>query len=127
MPVKIDDLIVNDDNTSAENLGKITAIDRTSERQRAKITFTTATSGAFGTANKAHVFVEAGTSGNNYSDAVGVLEKTVETGTGVNAKGALATVIVSNAMLYEGCLTNLDAASKTDLSASSFGQYLVIK
>ena len=122
-----DDLIINDDETSAENLGAITAIDRTTNTHMASITVTAQTSGTFTVAAKGHVFVEAGTSGNNYSDAIGILEKAVDTGTGVNAKGALATLIVSNAMLYEGCLTNLDAASKTDLAASSFGQYLCIK
>ena len=123
-----DDVIINDDTTAAENLGAITAIDRTTETHRAKITVTTATGGtSFTTARKACIFVEAGTSGNNYSDAVGILEKSVDTGTGVNAKGAIATLIISNAVLYEGCLTNIDAASKTDLAAVSFGQYLVVK
>lgn len=122
-----DDLIINDDNTTAENLGAVTAIDRTSERQRAKITFTTATTGTFGTANKAYVAVEAGDNTNNYSDAVGILEKSVDTGTGENAKGAVATMILGNCVLYEGLMTNLDSAAKTDLSATSFGQYAYIK
>jgi len=122
-----DDLIINDDETSAENLGAITAIDRTSEQHRAKLTFTTQTSGTFTNAAKGHVFVEAGTSGNNYSDAVGVLEKTVDTGTGENAKGANATLILSNCVLYAGCMPLLDAASKTDLSATEIGQFVVIK
>ncbi len=122
-----DDLIINDNVTSAENLGAITAIDRTTYGHMAKITFTTAIGGtAFTTARLAHVFVEAGTSGNNYSDAVGILEKSVDTGTGENAKGALASMIVSNCLLYEGMLTNIDSASKTDLSASSIGQFLKI-
>jgi hypothetical protein len=123
-----DDLIINDDTTSAENLGAITAIDRTSDPSRAKVTATTAIGGtAFTTARKANVFVEAGISANNYSDCVGILEKTVHTGVGINAKGALSTLIISNAALYEGMLTNMDSAAKTDISASSFGQYLIIK
>jgi hypothetical protein len=123
-----DDLIINDDTTAAENLGAITAIDRTSEPHRAKITATTAIGGtAFTTARKACVFVEAGTSGNNYSDCVGILEKSVDTGIGSNAKGAVATLILGNAVLYEGTLTNMDDAAKTDISASSFGQYLYMR
>ena len=123
-----DDLILNDNTTTAENLGAITAIDRTSEPHRAKITATTNIGGtAFTTARKAYVCVEAGTAGNLYSDCVGILEKTVDTGLGINAKGAVATLIWGNCVLYEGMLTNIDAAAKTDISASSFGQYLMIR
>lgn len=123
-----DDVIINDDTTSAENLGAVTAIDRTSELHRAKITVTTATGGtSFTVARKAHLLVEAGTSGNNYSDCVGILEKSVDTGTGANAKGAVATLILGNCVLYEGLLSNVDAAAKTDISAASFGQYMYIR
>lgn len=123
-----DDIIINDDTTAAENLGAITEIDRVSEPHRAKITFTAAIGGtAFTTARKANVFVEAGTSGNNYSDAIGILEKSVDTGVGANAAGANADIILGNVLLYEGMLVNLDAASKTDLSATSIGQFLMIR
>ena len=123
-----DDLIINDDTTAKENLGAITAIDRTTEPHRAKITATTNIgSTAFTTARKAYIAVEAGGASNNYSDCVGILEKTVHTGVGVNAKGAVATLIWGNCVLYEGMLTNIDAAAKTDISASSFGQYLMIR
>jgi hypothetical protein len=123
-----DDLIINDNTTSAENLGAITAIDRTSEPHRAKITATAAIGGtAFTVARKAYVCVEAGDNTNNYSDAVAILEKTVDTGTGENSQGAVADVIYGNCLLYEGLLTNLDSAAKTDLSASSKGQLLMIR
>jgi hypothetical protein len=119
-----DDLIIVDDTTSAENLGAITAIDRTTYPHMAKITATTNIGGvAFTTARYAYVCVEAGDSSNNYSDAVGVLEKTVDTGTGSTAKGAVATMIIKNAILYSGMLTNSDSAARTDLGASTFGQY----
>ncbi len=123
-----DDLIINDDTTTAENLGAITAIDRTSETHRAQITATTAIGGtAFTTARKAYVCVEAGTSGNLFSDCVGILEKSVDCGTGVNAKGAVATLILGNVVLYEGMLTNSDSAAKTDISGTSYGMYLYIR
>jgi len=123
-----DDLIINDDVTAAENLGAITAIDRTTEAHRAKITTTSNVGGtSFTTARKAHVFAEAGISANNYSDGVGILEKSVDTGLGVNAKGAVATLILGNCVLYEGLLSNIDAAFKTDVSANSFGQYMYIR
>lgn len=122
-----DDLIVNDNNSSAENLGAITAIDRTTYSHMAKITVTTTTSGAFGTANYAYACVEAGDSSNNYSDCVGILEKTVDTGEGVHAKGAVAMMIIGNAVLYSGVLTNCDAAALTDISAATFGQYTYMR
>jgi len=123
-----DDVIINDDTTTAENVGAITAIDRTTYPNLAVITFTTAIGGtAFTTARKAHILVEAGTSGNLYSDAIAILEKTVDTGTGVNSQGANVDVILGNVLLYEGMLTNIDAASKTDLSATSIGQLLMIR
>lgn len=123
-----DDLIIMDDTTSAENLGAIVTIDRTTYTNYAVITATTNIGGvAFTTARFACVFVEAGDSSNNYSDAVGVLEKAVNTGTGVNAKGANATLIVSNCVLYNGMLTNMDSAARTDLSATLIGQNLIIK
>jgi len=123
-----DDLIVNDDTVTAENVGAITAIDRDTDLSRAKITATTNIGGTpFTVAAKAHVFVEAGTSGNNYSDCVGILEKSVHTGAGVRAGGAVATLILGNAVLYDGLLTNFDDAAKTDISASTFGQFIYMK
>ncbi len=123
-----DDVIINDNTTAAENLGAITAIDRTTDLSRAAITVTTATGGtSFTAARKAYLAVEAGDNTNNYSDCVGILEKSVDCGLGVNAKGAVATLILGNCVLYEGLLTNVDAAAKTDLSAASFGQYMYIR
>ncbi|MDY6957901.1 MAG: hypothetical protein SVK08_01955 [Halobacteriota archaeon] len=122
-----DDLIINDNATAVENLGAITAIDRTTYNHMAAITATTTTSGTFETSAYGYVIVEAGTSGNNYSDCVGILEKSVDTGKGSKAKGAVATMIIGNCVLYEGVLINMDAAAKTDISAASFGQYLYIR
>ena len=123
-----DDLIINDNTTTKESLGAITAIDRTTYSNYAVITFTTATGGtAFTTARFAHVFVEAGDNTNNYSDCVGILEKSVDTGLGVNAKGAVATLIWGNCALWNGMVTNVDSAARTDISATVFGQQLMIR
>jgi hypothetical protein len=123
-----DDVIIDDNVTAAENLGKITAIDRTTDPSRAKITTTTNYGGtSFTVARKAHIKIEAGDSSNNYSDCVGILMKAVDTGTGVNAKGAVAQIVLSNALLYNGMLVNVDAAARTDISASVKGQYLLLK
>jgi len=123
-----DDVVINDDTTAAENKGAITAIDRTTYPHMAQITFTSSIGGtAFTTARKAYICVEAGDSSNNYSDCVGILEQSRDTGTGSTAKGAVATLILGNCMLYEGVLELLDSAAKTDLSASSKGIYLMIR
>ncbi len=124
-----DDLIINDNTTSVEDLGVITAIDRTTETHRAKITATTNIGGAaFTTARKAYVNVQAASgSSNNYSDGIGILEKSVDTGTGQYAQGAVATLILGNAVLYTGMLTNVDSAFRTDISASTFGNYTYIR
>jgi len=123
-----DDLIINDNTTTNENLGAITAIDRTTYSNFAVITFTTAMGAtAFTTARFAYVCVEAGDNTNGYSDCVGVLMKSVDTGTGELAKGANAQLIISNAVLYEGMLNLVDAAAKTDLSATTFGEFMYMK
>lgn len=122
-----DDICIDDNTTNAENLGAITAIDRTTYPHMAVITSTSNIGGtAFTTARKAYVCVEAGAS-NNYSVAVAILAKTVDTGTGVNAKGAVAPIILSNAVLYDGMLTNCDSTAKSALSITTFGQYAVLK
>lgn len=122
-----DDLIIEDDNTTSENLGAITAIDRTTYPHMAQITATTNISGAFATANKAYVCVEAGNDSNTYSDCVGILEKSVDTGEGQYAKGALSTLIIGNCVLYTGMLTNVDAAALVDVSGATFGNYTYIR
>lgn len=123
-----DDVIIDDNVTAAENLGKITAIDRTTDPSRAKITVTTNYGGtSFTVARKAHIKIEAGDSSNNYSDCVGILQKAVDTGTGSDAKGAVAQIILSNAILYNGMLVNMDAAARTDISASVKSQFLILK
>jgi len=123
-----DDIFINDNTTTAENLGAITAIDRTTYANYAVITFTTVIGGtAFTTARFAYVAVEAGAGGNNYSDCVGILMGSKETGIGEKAQGANAELLISNATLYEGMLTNVDSAAKTDISGTSFGEFLVIK
>lgn len=117
-----DDVIIIDDDTAAENLGAITAIDRTTVTHRAKITVTAATGGtSFTVADFAYITVEG------YDTCDGILLQSVDTGTGADAQGALATMLLSNAILYNGMLTNVDSNARTDLSASVHGQYLVIK
>jgi hypothetical protein len=126
-----DDVILFDDTTyaaSSENLGAITAIDRTTYLHIAVITVTATVSGSFTVAANACIHVEAGAvSTNSYSVAVGVLMHSVNTGVGENAQGAVAPMILSNAMLYNALLTNMIAQARTDLDASVDGQFLIMK
>jgi len=117
-----DDVYIVDDTTTLELLGAITAIDRTTYTHMAVVTVTVATGGtSFTTARFAYLAVQGA------DTCVGILEKSVDTGTGTNAQGAIATLILGNAVLYTGMLTNFDAAAITDLSASTFGQYTELK
>jgi hypothetical protein len=117
-----DDVIINDDTTAAENLGAITAIDRTTHTHMAKITVTVATGGtSFTTARFAYITPEG------YDTCDGILMQSVDTGTGEDAQGALAAMLISNAIIYNGMTVNVDSNARTDLSATVNGQYLVIK
>jgi hypothetical protein len=127
-----DDVIIYDGNTTttgAGNLGAITAIDRTTYTNMAVLTVTSAPSGStFTAAQGACIHVECGADNSNgYSDAAGILIATVDTGIGENAVGALAAMVISNAILYTGMLTNVDAAARTDLSIVTKAGYTILK
>jgi hypothetical protein len=126
-----DDVIIYDANTkttAAENLGAITAIDRTTYRHMAVITVTETISGSFTVAQSAAIHIECGADNTNgYSDCAGILISSVDTGIGELSKGALAPMLISNAILYEGLCDGIDAAAKTDISATSNGNLLIIK
>ncbi len=121
-----DDACIGDGNSTAENLGAITAIDRTTYAHMAIITTTSGISGTFTVAQSAFLCVEAGVVGNLFSLAVGVLLASVDTGKGENAKGALAPMLLKNAILYYGLLTNIDAAAVTALGGSQDGRFLIV-
>lgn len=126
-----DDLIAYDtstNTTSAINLGAITAIDRTTYQHMALITVTANVTTGITIAASGCVHVECGADNTNgYSDCAGILGASVDTGSGENAQGAVANIILSNAILYKGMLTNVDAAAMVDIGASESGNLLVIK
>jgi hypothetical protein len=116
------------------NGGAISAIDRTTNPHMAKITFTTALVNAnFTIANSVNAYVEAGTTG-KLNKAVYVLDQDVNTGKFVDdpykvpePKGALASVVISNAVLYKNSLVGYDTQAATDLSATVDGQFFILK
>lgn len=115
-------------NTAGDGLvdcGVISAIDRTTDSTRAAITTDafTATNGTI--AKHAYVYVVSGST--PFSIAKYILDKDIDTGTGEDAVGALGTVVISNAALYSGSLTNCTAAAITSLSAVVDGQLTILK
>jgi hypothetical protein len=115
-------------NTAGDGLvscGAITAIDRTTSGQYADISCGafTATNGTV--AKHSYVYIVSGTT--PFSIAKFVLDKDVNTGFGADAAGALATILISNAILYTGSLVNCTAAAVTSLSAVVDGPHTIIK
>lgn len=119
-----DDIVIvdSDGEGTADNGGAITAIDRTTDSYRAKITFTDAVADSKTLAKKAYAVTEGAWA------CVGILDKSVDTGKGSTAKGALCSVVVSNAVVYTGMLTNYDANAITDLGSKTWGtRYTILK
>jgi hypothetical protein len=122
----VDDVIaVNSDGGTPYQL-TISAIDRTTYKNKAAITFTGTISVSHTTANNAHIAIDT-ENANTYSKCQAILEYAVDTGVGVNAKGGLGVRIVTNAILFQGLLENVDDAAVTDLGATEDGQYLILK
>lgn len=119
-----DTLIVTDSAGTTTDGGAITAIDRDTYPNMATVTVTnniTAT-----TANKASAHLDAGTAG-NHSDATWILDQDVFTGTGEEAKGANASVVISNAILYLSALVGYDATAATSLGMVTDGPHVILK
>ena len=116
-----DDVMINDDTTAAENLGAIASIDRTTYTHMAVITVTTNIgSTAFTTARFAYITVEGA------GVAVGILEKTVDTLASEDALDGNSVLILGNAVLYYGVVTNSDSAGLTEIGATVVSQFLDI-
>jgi len=117
-------ILANDDPLYFEG-GAITDITVTAGV--ATITFTNAIDSAeYTTAKNAHVYVKSGASG-KFSTAVAILDKPVDTGVGSSAKGAQASAIIANAVIYAAPLFNLDAAALASLGVVKFGNRAYIK
>lgn len=106
-----------DSDLSIVTCGAITAIDRTTYTHMANITVTNNVTTGITTAKFGYIYISGA------ETASGVLEKSVDTGTGSNAKGANATIIIKNAVLYTGMLENMDSNARTDLSATAISQF----
>jgi hypothetical protein len=111
-----DNLIIEDIDTAAEDLGAITTITR--GMASATIEFTTATGADMEVDDFAAVRVKAGAA-TPWCDAFGVTSHEVSTGSGKYIAEAIpSAVIIMRAVLYinQGALGNLDTAAITALS-----------
>ena len=121
-----DSLILNDDTTTAEDLGAIVSI-VPGTNGIAVITVTDdigATS--FTTARDAYVTCKSDTSA-GFTKAAYILDQDVNTGIGEDALGAITSVVISNAVLYSASMVNSDSAARTDLGTVSDGRFLILK
>lgn len=117
------------ENASGEgpvDCGHISAIDRTTSTIWADITTEAYTATNATVAKTAYVYVKSATS-DPWSTAKFILDKDVNTGVGEEAQGALASVVISNAIVYTNSLVNMTAAAISALSAVQDGQHTIIK
>lgn len=123
-----DSLIIDADGQTPQDLGAITAIDRTdASGTRAKITATIAISGSAMTmASSANVYLKSA-SADPFAEAKYILDKDIDTGEGENAEGAITSVVVNNAILYETTLVGYDDAAATDLGTTEDGRFVILK
>ncbi|MFZ3046492.1 MAG: hypothetical protein WA151_11300 [Desulfatirhabdiaceae bacterium] len=122
-----DHIAILDSDTTAIDCGAITAIDRTTYRDKAVLTVAAVTgSDGVDTANGGCIVHQTDTS-DPFQTAVGVLVGGVNTGIGENAKGGQGVVVISNAVLNKGALYNLDSGAITDISAVESGNWIILK
>lgn len=124
------DVIVLTDTDGSYEQATISDIDRDSYDYKATVTLSGATSGTFTVAKKANCYVKAeDVSGDNKaSKAAFILDMNVDTGNGEDAEGALAPVLLSNAIIYQASCVGMDSQAITDLgNVSSDGQYYILK
>ncbi len=119
-----DHLTSSDDDQGNQDLGAISAIDRTTYSHIAAITVGSAFDSET-LAKGAAITIQSAT-GSPYVKAQGVLKGSVDTGVGEHAKGGQGVIVLSNAMLYVDSLYNYNADVLTDLSAKVDGKYLII-
>ena len=116
-----------DSDTASSDLGAITAIDRTSNAARAKITVTNPGAVTYTVANGACVSPQTKLT-SPFTEAVGVLQGGVETGTGTLARGGQGVMVFGNALFEKSLLHNLDATAITSIAGLTINdRYLYLR
>ena len=115
--------------TSVATGAEITAIARSSLTGIATITHTAITSVNLTVANAAFVHAKQSDASAPFSKAVYVLDKDIDTGVGEDAKGAVSSVVVSNAVIYKAVIDGIngESAGYTDLGAVTDGRFVILK
>lgn len=108
-----DAVTINDDDTSAEN-GVIDSISGNVITLEANLT------GSFATAQNAYITHRQ--DGNYY-----VMDQDVDTGEERQAQGALTSVVIGNAVLYQDAVIGMDNTALSDLDGKEDGVFYVIK
>ncbi len=125
-----EEVVITDDGTNGGYLGpqKVSSVSRGD--RTATITIDTSVDCSATNmlvSNNANLYVKAGTA-DQYSDAKYVLDMDVDTGAGQYAKNGLASVLLSNAILRQDAVTNMDSDAQTDLgNVSEDGTYFILK
>jgi len=114
---------VNSD--SPTDLGAIVSIDRTTYSTLALIVVTNQVTTAYIVTQGAAVYIQTTTS-TPYTKAAGFLFSAVDTGTGENAKGANAVLVLKNAMVYKDLLQVYHADILSDITGSAVDGALFI-
>jgi hypothetical protein len=112
-----------------EDLGAITAIDRTTYPNIAIITPTTAVANVatHTVANSTSIYHKTKVD-SPFMVASHIIDKDIDTGEDEGALGGLTSVVLSNAILNYGMLTGIDSAAITALSAvNDNNRFLILK
>ncbi len=116
-----DTIQVMDSDTGTEE-ATIASIDRDSSNIKATVTLNSGVSGNFTTANNANVFLKGG------DTAVYIADADTDTGAGEYAKGAVGSVVLSNAILNKSVVKGMKGSATSDLgNVSTDGTYYVLK
>jgi len=122
----VDDHVAATDTDDTEtDAGAITAIDRTTYSHIAVLTSTNNFAAAT-VAKGGNVYIQTA-AGDPFTKAQGILFSAVDTGYGEKAKGAQATLVLSNAILYKAALLGYNSDVKTDLGNTEDGKYVILK
>ena len=108
------DAVILNSATAAMLVREVDSVDRTGNV--AVITLTAAVDDDYNIANDAYIFIRCGDDGDDYSLAACVLDSDIYTGVDEgNSNGALAPILLSNAMIYQDAVIGMDASARTDM------------
>lgn len=126
--IQVDDVLIMTDTDGSYEEVTVSDIDRDSYDWKAVVTLTGATSGTFTVAKKANVYPKAEDTGSGKrSKAVYVLDINIDTGLEPQ-DGALVSVLLSNAIIYQDACVGMDSTAISDLgNVSSDGQFYILK